>query len=84
VRVWWHGGKPPKARRDSTKEVKDLVKYHVGVDVGKNRHHVSIRDMPTGTLHKIFSISCDRTGFLKLVLLPIIIRHFHLKDDRSL
>ena len=67
MRVWWHGGKTPKARRDSTKEVKNLVKYHVGVDVGKNRHHVSIRDMSTDTYYKAFSISCDRAGFLKLV-----------------
>jgi len=56
-----------------------LVKYHVGVDVGKNRHHVSIRDMPTGTLHKTFSISCDRTGFLKLV--SVLERLSPDKDD---
>ena len=44
-----------------------MIKYHVGVDVGKNHHHVSIRDMSMDTYYKTFSISCDRTGFLKLV-----------------
>jgi len=44
-----------------------LAKYHVGVDVGKNRHHVSIRDLPKDSYHKAFSVSCDRKGFLNLV-----------------
>lgn len=43
-----------------------MAKYHVGVDVGKNRHHVCIRDLSTDTYYKTFSISCERTGFLKL------------------
>jgi transposase len=43
-----------------------LAKYHVGVDVGKKHHHVSIRDLSGDTYYKTFSISCDRKGFLKL------------------
>jgi len=44
-----------------------LAKYHVGVDVGKNRHHISIRDLPKDTYYKTFSISNDREGFLEFV-----------------
>jgi len=58
---------PPEARRNSAKEVKDLAKYHVGVDVGKNRHHVCVRDLSRDAYHKAFSVSCDRKGFLEFV-----------------
>jgi transposase len=44
-----------------------LAKYHVGVDVGKDRHHICIRDLPMDTYYKTFSISNDRQGFLELV-----------------
>ena len=44
-----------------------MAKYHVGVDVGKNRHHISIRDLSKDTYYKTFSVSCDRKGFLELV-----------------
>ena len=44
-----------------------MAKYHVGVDVGKNRHHISIWDLPMDIYYKIFSISSDREGFLEFV-----------------
>lgn len=44
-----------------------MAKYHVGVDVGKDRHHISIRDLSEDTYCKTLSISSDRKGFLDLV-----------------
>lgn len=44
-----------------------MAKYHVGVDVGKKHHHICIRDLSKDIYHKSYSVSCDRTGFLKLV-----------------
>jgi len=44
-----------------------LAKYHVGVDVGKDRNHVCIRDLSKDTYYKTFSITNDRKGFLELV-----------------
>ncbi len=42
-----------------------MAKYHVGVDVGKDRHHVSIRDLSRDTYYKTFSITNDRNGFME-------------------
>jgi len=44
-----------------------LTIYHVGVDVGKDRHHVSIRDISKDTYCKAFSITNDRSGFMELI-----------------
>ncbi len=44
-----------------------MAKYHVGVDVGKDRHHVCIRDLSRDTYYKTFSITNDHTGFMELV-----------------
>ncbi len=44
-----------------------LAKYHVGVDVGKDRHHVCIRDLSKDTYYKTFPITNDRNGFMELV-----------------
>ena len=44
-----------------------MEKYHVGVDVGKDSHHVCIRDISTDTYHKTFSVKNDRDGFTELV-----------------
>ena len=44
-----------------------MAKYHVGVDVGKNRHYISIQDLPVDTCNKTFSISNGRQGFLEFV-----------------
>ena len=42
-----------------------MAKYHIGVDVGKNHHHISTRDLLMDTYYKTFSISNDREGFLE-------------------
>ena len=39
-----------------------MAKYHVGVDVGKYRHHVTIRDISSDTYYKSFSLTNDREG----------------------
>ena len=44
-----------------------MEKYHVGVDVGKDSHHVSIRDISRDTYHKSFSVKNDSNGFRELV-----------------
>jgi len=44
-----------------------LVRYHVGVDVGKSRHHVSIRDVEGDTYRKAVAVANDREGFAELV-----------------
>ena len=45
-----------------------LVRYHVGVDVGKRRHHVSIRDLSQDDYCKAFSFTNDRDGFIELIV----------------
>ena len=44
-----------------------MVKYHVGVDVGKDRHHVSIRDLSQDKYCKAFSFTNDHDGFMELI-----------------
>jgi len=44
-----------------------LTRYHVGVDVGKLRHHVCIRDLSNDTYDKAFSVSNDQEGLTQLV-----------------
>jgi len=44
-----------------------LVKYHVGVDVGKDRHRVCIRDLAKGVYCRNFPITNDRDGFTALI-----------------
>ncbi len=44
-----------------------MVKYHVGIDVGKDRHHISILDTERDTYHKTFSVTNDREGFVELI-----------------
>lgn len=56
----------PKAKTDFSKGV-NLAKYHVGVDVGKDSHHVCIRDISRDTYYKAFSVKNDRDGFIELV-----------------
>jgi len=40
-----------------------MTKYHVGVDVGKYRHHVTIQDISSDTYCKSFSLTNGREGF---------------------
>jgi len=44
-----------------------LVKYHVGVDVGKDRHRVCIRDLAKDMYCRNFPIMNDRDGFTALI-----------------
>jgi len=44
-----------------------LVRYHVGLDVGKHRHHVSIRDLYQDDYCKAFAFTNDRDGFIQLI-----------------
>ena len=44
-----------------------MVRYHVGVDVGKHRHHISIRDLSQDNYCKAFSFTHDRDGFIELI-----------------
>jgi transposase len=44
-----------------------LVRYHIGVDVGKHRHHISIRDLFQDDYCKAFSFTNDHDGFRDLV-----------------
>ena len=44
-----------------------MIKYHVGVDVGKDKHHVSVRDLSRDAYCKTFSVTNDRSGFMEFV-----------------
>ena len=44
-----------------------LARYHVGVDVGKARHHVCVRDLSNDTYCSTFSVSNDQQGLAQLV-----------------
>jgi len=43
-----------------------LARYHVGIDVGKRRHHACVVDTETGTYSKVFTFRVEREGFDKL------------------
>jgi transposase len=40
-----------------------LVRYHVGIDVGKHQHHACVCDTVTNQYGKVMSFSVDREGF---------------------
>jgi transposase len=44
-----------------------LARYHVGVDVGKVRHYVCVRDLSNNSYGRAFSISNDQEGLSHLV-----------------
>ena len=53
-----------------------MVKYHVGLDVGKDRHHISILDIRPRNARlpqdhhiygKALSFNNDRNGFMELI-----------------
>jgi len=44
-----------------------LIKYHVGVDVGKDRHHVCVRDLSKDIYRESFCFTNDRNGFMELI-----------------
>ena len=44
-----------------------MTKYHVGVDLGKDQHHVSVRDLSRDAYCKSFSVTNDRNGFMEFI-----------------
>jgi transposase len=40
-----------------------MARYHVGIDVGKRRHHACVHDTVADTFTKVFSFTVDRAGF---------------------
>ncbi len=44
-----------------------MARYHVGIDVGKTRHHACVHDTQADTYSKVFSFSVDRPGFQGLL-----------------
>lgn len=44
-----------------------MARYHVGIDVGKDRHHIAIRDVENDSYGGTVSISNDREGFAELI-----------------
>lgn len=46
-----------------------LARYHLGIDVGKRRHHACVLDTETGAYSKVLSFTVDRKGFEKLLTL---------------
>jgi transposase len=65
MRVWWLSGILP--RSINSKGGYSLARYHVGVDVGKVRHHVCVRDLSNDTYCRNFSVSNDQEGLTHLV-----------------
>jgi transposase len=66
------GGSPEfsQSSRESKKGGFNLARYHIGVDVGKDRHHVCIRDLSNNTYRSTFSVTNDHDGFAQLVSHP--------------
>lgn len=44
-----------------------MARYHLGIDVGKRRHHACVLDTQSGAHSKVFSFSVDRKGFEELL-----------------
>ncbi|MFC1919923.1 transposase, partial [Chloroflexota bacterium] len=40
-----------------------MIRYHVGIDVGKRKHHACVHDTVEDRYTKIFSYAVDRQGF---------------------
>ena len=45
-----------------------MARYHVGVDVGKARHHVCVLDVSFGVCCRTFAVSNDQDGLSHIVL----------------
>jgi transposase len=65
MRVWWLGGILPELNESKGGSILS-ARYHVGVDVGKARHHVCILDRSNGTYCRTFSVSNDLEGLASL------------------
>ena len=57
----------PKAQGNFIKEVKNLAKYHVGVDISKRKHKACIRDLTQDSYSGVFSFNVDCQGFRKFL-----------------
>ena len=49
------------------KEV-DLIRYHVGIDVGRRTHHACVHDTAEDRYSKVLSFTVDRQGFDRFLL----------------
>lgn len=56
------GGACFRCFTEQRKEIR-LARYHVGIDVGKHRHHACVGDTATDEFTKVFSFTVDRKGF---------------------
>ncbi len=45
-----------------------MARYHVGIDVGKRRHHACVHDTMEDRYTKVFSFTVDRQGFERFLL----------------
>ena len=45
-----------------------LIRYHVGIDVGKSKHHACVHDMMEDRYTKVFPFTVDRPGFERFLL----------------
>jgi len=57
------GAIPDNLKQIQPRKEKGLTRYHVGIDVGKVRHHACLRDTQGDTYSKVFSFSVNRPGF---------------------
>jgi transposase len=64
MRVWWLGGFLPEL--NETKGGSTLARFHVGIDVGKARHHVCILDRSDGSRRRTLSVGNDLEGLAQL------------------
>lgn len=61
------GALPDNPEQVYPRKEKGLARYHVGIDVGKARHHACVRDTQKDTYSQVFPFSVDRRGFQGLL-----------------
>jgi transposase len=52
----------------SAPEEDSLIRYHVGIDVGKSKHHACVRDSMEDRYTKVFPFTVDRQDFERFLL----------------
>ncbi len=45
-----------------------MIRYHVGIDVGKNKHHACVYDIVEDRYTKVFPFTVDRPDFERFLL----------------
>ena len=45
-----------------------MIRYHVGIDVGKNKHHACVHDTVEDRFTKVFPFTVNREGFERFLL----------------